>query len=269
MLKNVIVIEKKDGIATITLNRPEAMNALSTELRTAIADTFNDLKKDPSIGVAILTGAGRAFCAGLDLKELAAGENIIGKTQKKDKNRTYLIAPLKNFGRPIIGAINGPAITGGLELAIVCDILIASTEARFADTHARMGIMPGSELSQKLSRVIGIYRAKEMSLTGNFIDAEKALAWGLVNRVVAPQDLLPTCRALASDILSSPRDMIQKYKKLIDDGFHLPLAEGLALEKETFAAHLKSLTAETIGSSGRNVMERGRKQKSERGQVSV
>jgi enoyl-CoA hydratase len=263
MSKTVIVIEKRDGIATVTLNRPKAMNALSTELRVAIADTFNDLKRDPSIGVAILTGAGRAFCAGLDLKELAAGENIIGKRQKKDKNRTNLIAPLKKFGRPIIGAINGPAITGGLELAIVCDILIASTKARFADTHARMGIMPGSELSQKLSRVIGIYRAKEMSLTGNFIDAEKALVWGLVNRVVAPQDLLPTCRALASDILSSPQYMIQKYKKLIDDGFHMPLAEGLALEKETFTTHLESLTAETIGNRGRKVMERSRKQKSE------
>jgi enoyl-CoA hydratase len=263
MSKAVIVIEKKNGIAIVTLNRPKAMNALSTELRTAIADTFNDLKRDPSIGVAILTGAGRAFCAGLDLKELAAGENIIGKRQKKDKNRTNLIAPLKKFGRPIIGAINGPAITGGLELAIVCDILIASTKACFADTHARMGIMPGSELSQKLSRVIGIYRAKEMSLTGNFIDAEKALAWGLVNRVVAPQDLLSTCQALASDILSSPQDMIQKYKKLIDDGFHMSLDEGLALEKETFTLHLESLTTETIESRGRKVVERGRKQKSE------
>jgi enoyl-CoA hydratase len=126
-----------------------------------------------------------------------------------------------------------------------------------------VGIMPGSELSQKLSRVIGIYRAKEMSLTGNFIDAEKALAWGLVNRVVAPQDLLPTCLALASDILSSPGEMIRKYKKLIDDGFHLPLVEGLALEKETFTAHLESLTAEMMGSRGRKVMERGRQQKSE------
>jgi enoyl-CoA hydratase len=260
MSEHVIVIEKEDGIATVTLNRPEAMNALSTELRNAIGDTFNDFKKDPSIGVVILTGAGRAFCAGLDLKELAAGGNIIAKKHKKDKKRANLITPLKNFGWPIIGAINGPAITGGFELAIVCDILIASTEARFADTHARMGIMPGSELSQKLSRVIGIHRAKEMSLTGNFIDAEKALAWGLVNRVVAPQDLLPICKALASDILSSPGDMIQKYKKLIDDGFHLPFAEGLALEKETHNAHLESLTAETIGSHGRKVMERGRKQ---------
>ena len=96
MSETVIVIEKKDGIATITLNRPEAMNALSTELRPAIADTFNDLKKDPSIGVAILTGAGRAFCAGLDLKELAAGGNIIDKTQKKDKI-TYYITPPQPF----------------------------------------------------------------------------------------------------------------------------------------------------------------------------
>ncbi|MFH2132942.1 MAG: enoyl-CoA hydratase [bacterium] len=261
MPEPVLLIEKEDGVATIILNRPHAMNALSSELTTAIADTFSDLQKDPSIGVAILTGAGRAFCAGLDLKELAEGKNMLGELAAGGAVEANIAIPIKAFGRPVIGAINGVAITGGFELALACDILIASTEARFADTHARVGIIPGSELSQKLSRVIGIYRAKEVSLTGNFIDARQAAAWGLVNRVVEPAALLPDCRALAADILSCPRDMVQKYKKLIDDGFQMTLGDGIALEKKTNLAHFLTVNPESIAQRRSGILERGRKQK--------
>ena len=260
MSEPVITVEKKDQIAIVTLNRPKAMNALSTELRLAIQDTFADLKNDTSLAVAILTGAGRAFCAGLDLKELAAGQNALGKVAEERRTETNLATPLKAFGRPIIGAINGVAITGGFELALACDMLIASTEARFADTHARVGILPGSELSQKLSRLIGIYRAKEVSLTGNFIDATLAEKWGLVNRVVEPAELLPTCEAIARDILSCPQDMIQSYKKLIDDGFHLSFGEGIALERKTNYEHYKSVTPDTIAQRREGILKRGRKQ---------
>jgi len=152
MTNKVLLVEKKDQIATLTLNRPKSMNALSTELRDAL-------------------------------------------------------------------------------------------EAAFADTHARVGIIPVSQLSQKLSRLIGIYRAKEVSLTGNFIDPDQALAWGLVNRVVAPDDLLPTCLGIATDIKSCPDDMIRKYKKLIDDGFQMTFADGVELERkmntEFFSNHLE------------------------------
>src|SRR5262249_58026507 len=124
-----------------------------------------------------------------------------------------LIETMTRCDRPIIGAINGVAVTGGFELALACDVLIASTEARFADTHARVGIMPGWGLSQKLSRLIGISRAKQLSLTGNYCSAEQACAWGLVNRVVPPAELLPTCRALAADMLSCDREVMLAYKR--------------------------------------------------------
>ncbi len=259
MAKSVLLVEKKDQIARLTLNRPKSMNALSTELRDALETTFEDLAND-NIRVAIITGAGRAFCAGLDLKELAQGKGLIEELAQKRQERVNLTTPFKAFGGPVIGAINGPAITGGFELALACDMLIASTEASFADTHARVGIIPGSELSQKLSRLIGIYRAKEVSLTGNFIDADQALAWGLVNRVVAPEDLMPTCLSIANDIKSCPDDMIRNYKKLIDDGFQMTFADGVELERRMNSAHFKTLQAETIAERRKGVMARGRDQ---------
>ena len=264
MSEPVLLVEKENHIATLTLNRPRSMNALSTELRLALIDAFDDLTKDPFVHVAILTGAGRAFCAGLDLKELSAGAGMLGELAEERKTDANLTTVFKKFGRPVIGAVNGAAITGGFELALGCDILIASSEARFADTHARVGIIPGSELSQKLSRLIGIYRAKEVSLTGNFIDAKTALDWGLVNRVVPPEELMPTCRALARDIRSCPQDMVRKYKKLIDDGFHLSFGEGVALERKINYEHFRSVSSETIAERRQGVMERGRAQKENR-----
>ena len=256
MPEPVLLVEKKNQIAVVTLNRPEAMNALSTELILALHDTFTTLENDPACGVVILTGAGPAFCAGLDLKELEAGQNMLG-----DLMETNLVSPLEDFSRPIIGAVNGAAITGGFELALSCDILIASANARFADTHARVGILPGSGLSQKLSRLIGIYRAKELSLTGNFINAVQAEAWGLVNRVVEPEELLPACQALANDILTCPGDMVQAYKKLIDDGFHLSFGEGIALERKKNHEHFKSVQPENIADRRKDILNRGRNQK--------
>src|SRR5262249_20067689 len=150
---------------------------------------------------------GRAFSAGLDLKELS-GETSSTADVADAVATGDLIDTLAACDRPIIGAVNGVAVTGGFELALACDLLIASTEARFADTHARVVIMPGGGLSQKLSRLIGIGRAKELSLTGNYLSAADACGWGLVNRVVAPAELLATCRALALDMLSCDPDVL-------------------------------------------------------------
>lgn len=261
MIEPVIMLEKKDRLAIVTLNRPQAMNALSSELIAAISETFSNLQKDPSVGAVILTGAGKAFCAGLDLKELSNGEHMMKGIVKREETGNALCTALQLFDRPVIGAINGVAITGGFELALACDILIASRNARFADTHARVGIIPGSELSQKLSRMIGIYRAMEVSLTGNFIDAATAADWGLVNRVVEPEDLIPACRKLADDILSCPPDMIVKYKKLISDGFHMTLAEGIQLEKKVNIEHFLSVKPETVAERREGILDRGRKQK--------
>jgi enoyl-CoA hydratase len=259
MSEPVLLVEKKDGIATLTLNRPDVMNALSRELVSRIGRAFIDLDKDEETGVVILTGAGRAFCAGLDLKELSEQGMAEGRDEKGGDSLDT-IDLMHGFDRPIIGAINGAAITGGFELALACDFLIASTQARFADTHARVGVMPGWGLSQKLSRMIGIGRAKELSFTGNFLSAEQALAWGLVNRVVEPDELLPVCRALAADMLSCVPGMVSKYKRVIDRGYGMTLSEALIMERKTSKEHARQLTADFIASQRQGVQERGRKQ---------
>lgn len=252
----MLLIEKTDGVATLTLNRPEAMNALSRGLRAALAVALTDAARDDEIKVVILTGAGeRAFTAGIDLKELAKTGPASLNTEGPD-----LVQAIQACRKPIIGAINGVAITGGFELALACDVLLASTNARFADTHARVGVAPGWGLSQRLSRVIGPYRAKELSLSGNFLDAQTALAWGLVNRVVAPDALLPAARALAADMASVPLDMLTYYKTLIDDGFELPLGDALALEAERSGARNAATTAEQIEKNRQDVLARGRTQ---------
>ncbi|HYC01024.1 MAG TPA: enoyl-CoA hydratase [Candidatus Limnocylindrales bacterium] len=264
MSQPLLLIEKSDGIATVTLNRPSAMNALSRALRSAIVDAFAALQRDADVGVVILTEAGKAFCAGLDLKELG-GEG--GGTDERESAvaGAPVVQALTQFDRPIVGAINGFAITGGFELALACDVLIASTAARFADTHARVGLVPGWGLSQRLSRVIGIYRAKEVSLTGNYISAEQAERWGLVNRVVEPDQLLPTCRAIAGDMLSCVPETVRAYKRVIDEGYATTFAEGMRLETKASSEHARALTAEQIAARRESIQQRGRVQSGQGG----
>ncbi len=256
MSEPVLLVENQRGIATITLNRPQALNALSRELRAEIAGAFRRLSTDDETRVIILTGSGRAFCAGLDLKEIgteveASGDGLADRA---------MLASIAGFEGPIIGAINGFAITGGFELALACDLLIASSDARFADTHARVGIMPGWGLSQKLSRLVGIHRAKELSFTGNYLSAERAEAWGLVNRVVAPEELLDCCRSLAEDMLSCVPDVLRGYKQVIDNGFAGGLGDGLELERRVSREHAKSVTPELLSQRRKGVQARGRSQ---------
>jgi enoyl-CoA hydratase len=261
MADPVLLVDRSDGVLTLTLNRPQALNALSRELRGAIVGAILALKDDPDTRVVILTGAGRAFSAGLDLKELG-GETTAAPGIAQAVASGDLIETLAACDRPIIGAINGVAVTGGFELALACDVLIASSEARFADTHARVGIMPGWGLSQKLSRMIGISRAKELSLTGNYCSAEQACAWGLVNRVVAPAELLPVCRALAADMLSCDPDVLRAYKRVIDDGYATSFGDGLRIEQARNREHAKTVTPEKIAARRAQVQARGRSQTS-------
>ena len=259
MADPVLLADKSEGVLTLTLNRPAAMNALSRELRGALIAALQDLVHDDQTDVVILTGAGRAFSAGLDLKELG-GETSTTAGVVDAIASGDLIETMARCERPIIGAINGVAVTGGFELALACDVLVASAEARFADTHARVGIMPGWGLSQKLSRLIGISRAKELSFTGNYCSADQACAWGLVNRVVAPADLLPTCRALAQDMRSCDPDVLRAYKRLIDDGFATTFSEGIRTERARSREHAASVTPEKIAARRAQVQARGRSQ---------
>ena len=258
MSEPVILVEKSGAIATVTLNRPNAMNALSRDLRLAIAETFEALEADADIRVAILTGAGKAFCAGLDLKELGSDAGGVNATVG-DKDP---VTSIGRFSGPVIGAINGVAITGGFELALACDVLVCSENARFADTHARVGILPGWGLSQKLSRAIGIYRAKELSLTGNFLSAQQAEDWGLINRVVTAEELLPVARKLAEDMLSVVPECLPAYKKLIDDGFAESFGEGLKTERKVSSAANKAVTPDAVAERRKGIQERGKQQAS-------
>jgi enoyl-CoA hydratase len=257
MTDDILLVERSEGLALVTLNRPNRLNALTRELRARIASTFAELEGDGSTRVVILTGAGRAFCAGIDLGELGSGEASVGTPRDPAFDPTAAMAA---FSGPVIGAINGAAVTGGFELALGCDLLIAGADARFADTHGRVGVHPAWGLSQKLSRLIGPGRAKEMSLTGNFIDAPTAERWGLVNRVVATEELLPTCRKLAADMLDLDPAMLKAYKRIIDDGYALPYGEAMALEARVASAYNAAVSPEAVEARRRAVVDRGRRQ---------
>lgn len=252
----IVLVEKDGPVTVVTLNRPDALNALSRDLRREIVKTFERLSKDDDVRAVVLTGSGRAFTAGIDLKE--AGQT--GFALGADGGEIDLGKALAGFKWPIIGAINGFAITGGFELALMCDVLLASENAKFADTHARVGIMPGWGLSQRLSRLIGISRAKELSLTGNFLDAQTAERWGLVNRVYKADELLPAAIQMGHDMASCQPDMLWKYKKVIDDGFAIGFGEAMKMEVERSKEHAASVTAHAVEEARKAVTERGRGQ---------
>lgn len=252
MSEPVLLVEKKDGIAILTLNRPEKMNALSLPLRKALAEELEDISTDRTIGVVILTGAGPAFCAGLDLKELSDPNAVRGPNYDPP-------GLMRALPQPVIGAINGVAVTGGFELVTSCDVLIGSPEAKFADTHARMGILPGWGLSQRLPRLIGLNRAKELSLTGNYLTAEQACDWGLLNRIVPADDLLPTCIRLAQDMRSCIPATMQKVKRLMDKGYDMTLGDGMNLETELSRTHQRP-SSEDLTENRIRVQARGREQ---------
>jgi enoyl-CoA hydratase len=256
----MLLVEKSDGIAVVTLNRPEAMNALSKALRSELYKAMVALDADDEVSVVILTGAGeRAFTAGLDLKELGSEPGAMGAANAEGADENPVKA-IELCRKPVIGAINGVAITGGFEVALACDVLIASENARFADTHARVGIMPGWGLSQKLSRLIGLYRAKELSLTGNFLDAKTACEWGLVNRVVPAAELLPTAKKLAADMATIPVETLSLYKSIIDEGYGLAFTDAMALENRRSTANNRAVTPEAVEARRAAIQARGRTQ---------
>jgi enoyl-CoA hydratase len=218
----VLLVENEDRVATVTLNRPDARNALSRELAFALWDAIGAAGDDPEVDAIVLTGADPAFCAGVDLKEVAGEVPLSaeprgpGAGPERDTNGLYRFIPL--IPKPIIGAINGVAVTGGLELALQCTFLVASERARFADTHARVGIMPGGGITVLLAQSIGLRRAIEMSLTGSFLTADEALALGLINHVVPHDELLAFARNLAREIVSNDqvgvRRLLEHYRQI-------------------------------------------------------
>ncbi len=255
MSESVVLVEKQDGVATVTLNRPDKLNALNRELRLEFCRAMQDLRRDREVRVVIITGAGRAFCVGLDLRELGTKASGI-----RDEGNVTFITVIDDMEVPVIGAINGFAITGGFELALACDIMIAAEEAQFADTHARVGVMPGGGMSARLPRAVGISKAKEMSLTGNYISAHEAERLGLVNRVVPRDQLLAAAREMATQIAGANQNIVRQMKQLYHRTTRNPLGEALQLEQDAFNEFNRRADLGELAQVGDSVIARGRSQ---------
>jgi enoyl-CoA hydratase len=256
-----VLLDVTDRIAIITLNRPEARNALSSEVLELLPELMRTADADPDVDVLVLTGADPAFCAGLDLKELGSSGGNLGGGSGADgtQNRSGVRGPFPKITKPLIGAINGVAITGGFELALNCDFLVASEHAKFGDTHARVGVMPGWGLTVLLPQAIGVRRAREMSFTGNFMSADEALQWGLVNHVVPHDELMSFTRSLAADIAGNDADGVRQIRSTYaavthdDDGWETEARDSRAWQRSQF-------TPEKVAERRAAIQERGRTQ---------
>ncbi|WP_420452795.1 enoyl-CoA hydratase [Ilumatobacter sp.] len=236
----VVLLDVDERIATITLNRPDARNALSSEVLEKLALAMRSAEADDEVDVVVLTGADPAFCAGLDLRELGSTGANLGGGAGGDAGSGRVRGPFPAMSKPLIGAINGVAVTGGFELVLNCDFCVASDRAKFGDTHARVGVMPGWGLTVLLPQAIGVRRAREMSFTGNFMDADEALAFGLVNHVVPHDELIPFTRSLAADIVGNEQDGVRRIRGTYaaiaadDDGWETEARDSREWMRERF-----------------------------------
>jgi enoyl-CoA hydratase/carnithine racemase len=246
---DILLIDTRDRVRTLTLNRPQSRNALSAELRRRFFAVLRDAEADDDVDVVIVTGADPVFCAGLDLKELG------------DSSPLPDISPQwPPMSTPVIGAINGAAVTGGLEIALYCDVLIASEQARFADTHARVGLLPTWGLSVRLPQKVGVGMARRMSLTGDYLSATDALRAGLVTEVVPHDELLPSARKVAASIVGNNQNAV---RALLASYHRIDAAQtdaGLWIEAMSAKQWMTSATGNDIAANRDAVLQRGRAQ---------
>ena len=251
---DVLLIETAERVRTLTLNRPEVRNALSIELRDKLFPALREADAADDVDVVILTGTDPAFCAGIDLKEIAAG--LEGATGIPDLSPKW-----PPMSKPVIGAINGVAVTGGFEIALCCDILIASENARFADTHARVGLLPSWGMSVRLPQAVGRGLAYRMSLTGDYLGAYDALRVGLVTEVVRHDELLTAATAVARSIVGNNRDAVRallaSYRRIDEAQTHA----SFRIEQLSAAEWLRTnASGADIAANRDAVIKRGRSQ---------
>ncbi|MGE2692280.1 enoyl-CoA hydratase [Mycolicibacterium pulveris] len=246
---DILLIDTTDRVRTLTLNRPQSRNALSAALRKRFFAALAEAEADDDVDVVIVTGADPVFCAGLDLKELG------DTTELPDISPKW--PPMT---KPVIGAINGAAVTGGLELALYCDILIASEQARFADTHARVGLLPTWGLSVRLPQKVGVGMARRMSLTGDYLSAADALRAGLVTEVVPHDELLPTARRVAASIVGNNQRAVQALLASYHRIDEAATNEGLWIEAASARQWMRSTSGDDIAANRDAVLQRGRSQ---------
>jgi enoyl-CoA hydratase len=238
MSSGLILQETGDGVATVTLANPP-LNLVTLELTRELHAMLDAMATDPAVRVLVLTGAGdRAFCAGSDIKEFPdlMAPGVAVERKLTFENVTY--SALDDFPKPTIAAVEGLAYGGGLELAVACDLVVVTETTRLALPEIKLGVFPGSGGTVRVTRRIGEGRAKEMMFLGEPIDAATALAWGLVNRVVAPGDALRSARALAAELATRPNLALQLCKRAVDDSFDMTedaaVAHSLELSDEAF-----------------------------------
>lgn len=224
-----------EGVALVFINRPKALNALNSKVFMELGKVFEEMEKDDQVRVVILTGEGeKAFAAGADITEMQRCSVLEAREFAMAANRTQ--RKIETFPKPVIAAINGFALGGGCELAMACDIRVASSNAKFGQPEINLGIIPGGGGTQRLARLIGIGRAKELVYSGRVIDAECAYEWGLVNKVVSPDKLIEEVMGLASKIAGKSRPILMLAKEAFNCGYNLDLDRALQLEIECFAS---------------------------------
>jgi enoyl-CoA hydratase len=257
-MSSVLRQETRDRVRILTMNRPEARNSLSGDLISALYDSLIEVDADEGVDVVVLTGEDPAFCAGVDLKEAAAdGMAYFGLFDQKN-----CIAQVALVKKPIIGAINGATFTGGLEIALGCDFLIASERAFFADTHVRVGVLPGGGMTARLPTAIGLRRAREMSMTGDIVDAARAERIGLVNEVVGHEELMGRALRAAQAICETDSGIMRQLKRMYSTGSMMTTGDALNFESQV--AHEWSNRGMDVGAlAGRSeaVMSRNRNQR--------
>jgi len=223
MTYKTLILEKSKGIAKIILNRPRVLNAMNEELLAELVVALDDIQKDDSVHVVILTGSGDVFSAGRDLKGVMEGSERPGGDRYK---------ALEDLSKPVIAAVNGPCFTGSFELVMCADIIIASENAVFGDTHARFGIIPGGGQTQRLPRQIGSKKAKELLFTCDRISAREAERIGIINKVVPPEKLDESAQEMAEKILENIPETVRMLKSLINRGLKTDLQTGLKMEMD-------------------------------------
>lgn len=234
-MEEPVLFSKENQTAVITLNRPERRNAINQALLRGLYDAIEKAAADPGVRGVVITGNGKSFCSGIDLSVVLM-ENLFDPRG----DGTDLPDVFAACEKPIIGAVNGHAITGGFEIALNCDFLIASENASFADTHAKVGIHPGWGMTQFLQQAVGRRRARQMSFTCQFIDAQTAYEWGLVNEVTAPDRLLPRALEIAEQIAAVNADLLPAIKKLIDYRDTVGHGDAFAHERAEFRKFVKT-----------------------------
>ncbi len=249
--ENIVVEKKEEGIVKITLNRPQVLNALNNASYAELKAALEDIQGDENVAVVILTGAGHAFSAGRDLK---ATEDFL----EGDEVIIDVFTLLEKLGPPVIAAVNGYAITGGLALALSCDIVVASENAVFRDNHAQVGIFPDGNSSQRLPRLVGEKKAKEILFTSDPISGSEAERIGLVNKVVPPEKLEEEVMLLAKKIASQPKDMIRKIKQIVNQGMRMDFEAAMMFVRIENLRRQGTLKREEIAQQGRQAIEEGR-----------